>query len=116
MKGGGVETDEVPHNNILEAEAVSKGRLERRDFWVSGKGVADPKQRSVLANQPDEAMMLIAKATEKLMGRKPTRGKTMAKIWGGARRGERTRATAPRHEEPAKEGSVIILLLLLLLM
>ena len=104
MKGGGVETDEVPHNNILEAEAVSKGRLERRDFWVSGKGVADPKQRSVLANQPDEAMMLIAKATEKLMGRKATSGKTMA---NPARRGGRTRATAPRHEEPAKEGSVI---------
>ena len=110
MKGGGVETDEVPHNNILEAEAVSKGRLER-DFWVSGKGVADPKQRSVLANQPDEAMMLIAKATEKLMDRKPTRGKTMA---NPARRGGRTRATAPRHEEPAKEGSVIIIFLLLM--
>ena len=42
MKGGGVETDEVPHNNILEAEAVLKGRLER-DVRVSGKGVADPK-------------------------------------------------------------------------
>jgi len=105
LKGGGVETDEVPHNNILEVEAVLKGRLER-DFWVAGKGVADPKQRSVLANQPDEAMMLIAKATEKLMDRKPTRGKTMAKIWGGARRGGRTRTTAPRHEAPTKEGSV----------
>ena len=110
LKGGGVETDEVPHNNILEAEAVLKGRLER-DFWVSGKGVADPKQRSVLANQPDEAMMLIAKATEKLMGRKPTSGKTMA---NPARRGGRTRATAPRHEEPAKEGSVIIFFFLLM--
>ena len=106
LKGGGVETDEVPHKNILEAEAVLKGRLER-DVWVSGKGVSDPMQRSVRANQPDDAIMLSAKATAKLMDRQPPRGKTMTKIWGEARRGGRTRTTAPRHEEPTKEGSVI---------
>ncbi len=86
-KGGGVETDEVPHKNILEAEAVLKGRLEN-DVWVTGKGVSDPMQRSVRANQPDGAIMLSAKATEKLMDRQPSRGKTMAKIWGGGRVGE----------------------------
>ena len=104
-KGGSVETDEVPHKNILEAEAVVKGRLES-DVWVSGKGVSDPMQRSVHPNQPDGAIMLSAKATEKLMDCQPPRGKTMPKIWGEARRGGRTRTTAPRHEEPTKEGSV----------
>ena len=85
-KGGGVETDEVPHKNILEAEAVLKGRHEN-DVWVSGKGVSDPMQRSVRTNQPDGVIMLSAKATEKLMDRQPPRGKTMTKIWGGGASG-----------------------------
>ena len=104
-KGGGVKTDEVPHKNILEAEAVVKGR-HKNNVWVSGKGVSDLMQRSVHVNQPDGVIMLSAKATEKLMDRQPPRGKTMTKIWGEARRGGRTRTTAPRHEEPTKEGSV----------
>ncbi len=108
-KGGGVETDKFPHKNILEAKAVLKGRHEN-DVWVLGKGVLDPMQWSVHANQPDGAIMLSAKATEKLMDRQPPRGKRMTKIWGEARRGGRTRTTAPRHEEPTKEGGVFFLM------
>ncbi len=53
-------------------------------------------------------MMLIAKATEKLMDRNADEGEDDGEdMGGGARRGGRTRATSPRHEEPAKEGSVI---------
>ena len=87
-KGGGVKTDEFPHKNILEAEAVLKGQ-HNNDVWVLGKRVLDPMQRSVHANQPDGARMLSAKAKEKLMDRQPPRGKTMTKIWGEARRGGR---------------------------
>ena len=109
----GVETDEFPHNNILEAEAVLKGRHDN-DIWVLGKGVLGPMQRSVHANQPDGARMVSAKAKEKLMDRQPLRGKTMTKIWGEARRGGRNRTTVPRHEEPTKEGSVYIYIYILM--
>ena len=80
-KGGGVKTDEFPHKNILEAEAVLKGRHDN-NVWVSGKGVLDPKQRSVHANQPDGARMLSANAMEKLMDCQPPRGRRMTKIRG----------------------------------
>ena len=80
-KGVGAETDEFPHKNILEAEAVLKGRHDN-DVWVLGKGVLDPKQRSVHANQPNGARMLSANAMEKLMDCQQPRGKTMTKIRG----------------------------------
>jgi hypothetical protein len=82
-KGGVVETDKFPHKNILEAEAVLKGRHDN-DVWVLGKGVLDPKQWSVHANQPDGARMLSANAMEKLMDCQRPRGKTMTKIRGEA--------------------------------
>jgi hypothetical protein len=68
VKCVGVETDEFPHKNILEAEAVPKGRHDD-DVRATGEGVSDPMQRPVHANQPDDVMVLIAKAMEKLMDR-----------------------------------------------
>jgi hypothetical protein len=106
-KGVGVKTDEFPHKNILEAEVVLKGRHDK-DSWVLGKGVLDPMQRSVHANQPDGARMLSAKAKEKAMDRQPLRGKMMTKIRGEARRGGINQTTAPRPEEPTKDGSVFV--------
>ena len=80
----GIETDEFPHKNILEAEAVPKGRHDD-DVRATGEGVLDPMQRPVHANQPDNVMVLIAKAMEKLMDRQTRRG--MTKRWGEARQG-----------------------------
>ena len=84
VKRVGVETDEFPHKNILEAEAVLKSRHDD-NVRATGEGVSDPMQRPVHANQPDDVMVLIAKAMEKLMDRQTPRG--MTKRWGKARRG-----------------------------
>ncbi len=84
VKRVGVETDEFPHKNILEAEAVPKSRHDD-DVWATGEGVLDPMQRPVFANQTDDVMVLIAKAMEKLMDRQKPRGMTTR--WGEARRG-----------------------------
>ena len=80
----GVETDEFSHKNILEAEAVLKSRHDA-NVRATGEGVSDPMQQLVHANQPDDEMVLIAKAMEKLMDRQTPRG--MTKRWGKARRG-----------------------------
>ncbi len=80
----GVKMDEVPHKNILEAEAVLKSR-HNHDVRAMGEGVSDPMQRPVHANQPDDVMVLIAKAMEKLMNHQTPRG--VMKRWGEACRG-----------------------------
>ncbi len=79
----GINGDECPHNKILEAEAVPKSRHDD-DVWATGEGVPDPMQRSVHANQPNDVVVLIAKATKKLMDRQAPRGMTK----GGRRVGE----------------------------
>ena len=68
----GVNADERPHNKILEAEAVPKSRYDD-DVQATGQGVPDPMQRSVHANQPNDVVVLIAKATKKLVRRGGTR-------------------------------------------
>ena len=80
VKRVGVETDEFPHKNILEAEAVPKSRHDD-DVRATGEGVSDPMQRPVRANQTDDVMVLIAKAMETLMDRQTRRD-------GGRRVGE----------------------------
>ena len=79
-----MKTDEFPHKNILEAEAVPKSRHDN-DVRATGEGVSDPIQRPVRANQTDDVMVLIAKAMEKLMDRQTPRG--MMKRWGGGTSG-----------------------------
>ncbi len=78
----GVETDEFPHKNILEADAVPMSRHDD-DVRATGEGVPDPMQRPEHANQPADVPFLIAKATEKLMDRQTPRGMTKR---GGRRR------------------------------
>jgi hypothetical protein len=86
----GINADECPHNKILEAEAVPKSRHDD-DVQATGEGVPDLMQRSIHANQPNDvvvliakATILIAKATTKLMDRQAPRGMTK----GGRRVGE----------------------------
>ncbi len=85
VKNVGVNADECPHNNILEAEAVPKSRHDD-DVRATGEGAPDPMQWSVHTNQPKDMVVLIAKATKKLMDRQTPRGMTMrggATRWGG---------------------------------
>ena len=79
-----MKTDEFPHKNILEAEAVPKSRHDN-DVRATGEGVSDPIPRPVRANQTDDVMVLIAKAMEKLMDHQTPRG--MMKRWGGGASG-----------------------------
>ncbi len=74
--------DEVPHKNILEAEAVLKSQHDD-NVRATGEGVLDPMQWPVHAT--DDVMDLIAKGMEKLMNRQTPRG--MMKRWGEVRRG-----------------------------
>jgi len=69
----GVKTDEFPHKNILEAEAVLKSRHDD-DVRATGEGVSDLMQWPVRANQTEDVMVLIAKVMEKLMDRQTLRG------------------------------------------
>ena len=80
VKHVGINADECPHNKILEAEAVPKS------IRATGEGVPDPMQRSVHANQPNDVLVLIAKAMKKLMDRQAPRGMTKRggeTRWGG---------------------------------
>ena len=80
VKHVGVKTDEFPHKNILEADAVSTSRHDD-NVRATGEGVLDPMQRPEHANQPADVPFLIAKATEKLMDCQTPRG--MTKRGGG---------------------------------
>ena len=84
IKHVGVETDECPHKNILEAEAIPKSQHDD-DIRAMREGVLDPMQRPENANQPDDVPILIAKAIEKLVDRQMLRG--MTKREGETRRG-----------------------------
>jgi hypothetical protein len=83
VKHVGINADECPHNKILEAEAVPKSR-HNDNVQATEEGVPDLMQWSVHANQPNDVVVLIAKATTKLMDRQAPRGMTK----GGRRVGE----------------------------
>ncbi len=61
-------------------------------------------QRPVHANQPNDVVVLIAKATRKLMDRQAPRGMTK----GGRRVGEGETKWRRGMKKPTKEGSVIM--------
>ncbi len=100
VKHVGINSDECPHNKILEAEAVPKSRHDD-DVRATGEGVPDPMQRSVHANQPNDVVVLIAKATTKLMDRQVPRGMTKEGRRVGEGETERRRGMKNRRTREA---------------
>ena len=71
----GVETNKLPRENILEAEAIPESRHDN-NVRTTGKRILDPMGRAEYANQPNNALLLSAKAVEKLMDRQMLMGMT----------------------------------------
>ena len=80
----GVENNKLPRENILEAEAIPKSRHDN-NIRTTGKRILDPVGRTEFANQPSNALLLSAKAVEKLMDHQMLMGMTKGRgdtRWG----------------------------------